>query len=765
MALLQAYMGRLYAPKPGVLVLNEAIDQLNSYSLIQINNKTLSIHSLTDTVIKLQLAASNNEEQLNQLILALDEVFNYQRYNLKTHEQIDRQKEKIIFDQLIVHIDKFSQNNHDPKAHNVLLKLVQYLIDVKANYKLAQIILERLEKLHLDTQAQQTLTAKVELLREKSYLAMSLGSTKQAMTKLEAALILIKTGKEGEVSQFIVDTLYCQLGNGYYLLGLYDKAQAQYRQVLTHAQTDGYNQAQAWCGLGNICLAQGTSQAELAYKKSLEIYLKIGKHVAHKEIARLYHNLALVNHEAGDYKAALQYFNSAQEVYQNFYFSQKHIDIAICLYNTARTLFFLGKLEDAESKVQMALKIYNNVFGVAGHVDTVAIVFYLGFLRCRQDKYEDGLAKYQRSLEIYDTSYKQETEDQAYANLHRYAKAYIDKKEYKNAEECYLILMQNRYPLLKQNGTRILQIPKEEKKTSDGQQIFSSEQNALFSACNLGDLKQVYALMDTDANVKLANGQGHTPLFIAAKAGHLTIVKHLVSMRNVKVDTENNSIFIASSQNHFQIVDFLIRTKCKVERDYTNPQVWIWNFPMASMVCGAMRVSYIKTIIDKIVDNFFNNDAEISNQASELMISFDVNLMPSLKHLQNKREGKSLRKSALEEIIFTLCIFDASMIFSLFRNAIASNWDNKSDDAPVLLSAMGINNSNALQLFNNTQSLDVEIDELLYINMEKCFIFEAKALPTLPSNHNKGSSSNMFSMHGYSDDENNGIQLRNQIKY
>ncbi len=762
--LLQVYLGRLYAPMPDVLVLNEAIDQLNSYSLIQVNNKTLSIHSLTHTVIKLQLVASNNEEQLNQLILALDEVFNYQRYNLETHEQIDRQKEKIIYDQLIVHIDKLSQNNIHPKTHGLLLKLVQYLIDVKANFKLAQTLLERLAKLHLDTQAQQSLTTKVELLREKSYLAMSLGSTKQAMIELEAALAFIKRGKEGEVSQFIVDTLYCQLGNGYYLLGLYDKAQAQYRQVLTHAQTDGYNQAQAWCGLGNISLAQGTGQAELAYKKSLEMYHKIGKHVAHKEIARLYHNLALVNHEQKDYKTALQYFDKTQEVYQNFYFSQKHIDIAICLYNTARTLFYLGKLEDAEAKVLLALKIYNNVYGVAGHIDTVAIVFYLGFLRCRQDKYEDGLGKYQRSLEIYDSSYKQEKEDQAYANLHRYAKAYIDKKEYKNAEECYLILMQNRYPLLKQKGTRILQIPKEEKKTSHGQQIFSPEQNALFSACNLGDLKHVFALMDTDANVKLANAQGHTPLYIAAKAGHLSIVKHLVSMRNVQVDADNNSIFIASSQDHFQIVDFLINTKCKGERDYTNPQVWNQYFSIAHMICGAMRVSYIKTIIDKVVDNFFSNDVEISNQASELMISFDVNLLPSLNHLQNKREGKSLRKSALEEIIFTLCIFDASMIFSLFRNTIAGNWGNKSEDAAVLLSAMGISNSNALQLFNNAQSLDVEIDELLYINMEKCFIFEAKALPSLPSNQNTSSNSNIFSSYSYFYDENNNIRSEKSNK-
>ena len=755
-ALLQEYLGATYKRIPSVLILNEAIDKLNSYSLIQADRETISIHSLVQTVIGMQATEKQSKECIKKFIICLNKLFDYQKYSIHLHEWKNTRKMKPFYDKLISHIYEISNKKHyetgnHQEAHSLLLKLTQYLIDVKADYRTAKVLIERLEQIH-NKVINQDSQAKAELIREKASLSMQLGNYAQASKEFEEALELHKKNISENTEKYFAAIIYYQLGNVFYFLGQYNKAEENYKHIFAIYQTTDKDEqaspaiAVAWCGIANIRFARHEyHQAEIAYRKGLEIYTTVLEKKEHREIANIYCSLAQIFHERKEYNTALSYYEMAQDIYQKVYANEQHIDAAICFYDLSHLLYSLKKDKEALEKVRIALQIYTKIYGQAGHIDMVIIVFYLGFLMCRQNQYENGLIKYQRALTIYDTLSKNEKEENAFFHLRRYADNYCVKKEFVKAEKCYLLLLQYRYAALKQKGTRIVQLNMEDGKDNyDGVYQSSSTQDAfhlkLIEACNQGDLRSVMHLSVQVSNINQSNIEGVTPLFAAAEKGHLDIVKNLVAIGEAKVASVKkmnqeikNPLLIASQHDHFQVVDYLLDFNIKIDEKDKKINARIWeskfNYRLVYQM-GAMRPERINEIIGNIVEHFFSDDAEISKQATEILLSFDERLLSGLYYLHNKSEGKVLRKNALEEIIFTLCTIDADAIFFLLKNILRYDYGSNKEKAIHFLKAIGLKND-YLELFMKKEFLGREVPEFIDNTMKQWFIFDSKNIQAM----------------------------------
>ncbi len=518
--------------------------------------------------------------------------------------------------------------------------------------------------------------------------------------------------------------------------------------------------------MGNINYAQDEMySARIFYEKSFGIINKISHNSSHKLIADIQGSLGLLNHKTNEFSKSIECYTNAYETYQKLYSTKRHVNIAIILYNHARLLFDMGKTEDSIEKIQQSLSIYNNIYGVYEHIDVVIIVFYLGFLKCRQGDYKSGLEKYQRAFQVYDKTLDINNEEIGFKNLFRYANHYLQKNEFREAEECYFIIMRYRYPILKKAGTRILNISIDKNLNGDASNA-DNVQDALINACSQGDGKQAISLMANNyASPSGANSDGITPLYAAVQNQHYHMVKLLFSFGNVKINNSKNPIFIASNHDSFETVDYLLHSITSTSVGNKNPLFWQNNTDYSFSLGGGPVVApaYI-TKMENILNNFFLGDDELKIQSAEFLISFNEGIFEGIRYL-NKNAKMILTKAGIEEIMLTLCTIDSEIIFLLFNACLLedveiSEFLFEADDndssfkhtprenltkklAVSLLKLMGINES-FMKMLCAEKPQKLIIKKFTDDKMKSIFIFDVNAYQRRIVDNQSGYSNNFI---------------------
>lgn len=114
----------------------------------------------------------------------------------------------------------------------------------------------------------------------------------------------------------------------------------------------------------------------------------------------------------------------------------------------------------------------------------------------------------------------------------------------------------------------------EEPTSKESQTQGQQEGHKLFEAVTNGDLEQVKSLLPTSStssnvsadspslSVNISDSAGFTPLIIAARRGHESIVSYLLSLPNIDVNARtskgNTALFYAAAKNNVNIVRMLI---------------------------------------------------------------------------------------------------------------------------------------------------------------------------------------------------------------
>ena len=105
--------------------------------------------------------------------------------------------------------------------------------------------------------------------------------------------------------------------------------------------------------------------------------------------------------------------------------------------------------------------------------------------------------------------------------------------------------------------------------SADANLVMCTGASPLYVACQNGHAKTMCSLLDARASTSQVTGDGVTPLLIAAQNGHVDIVRHLVSQRDLDLDSSDETdvtpLYIASQNGHIQIVRSLLERRAAVE--------------------------------------------------------------------------------------------------------------------------------------------------------------------------------------------------------
>jgi tetratricopeptide (TPR) repeat protein len=351
---------------------NKAISELKKYSLVSLEEKTLSIHRLVQDVIRDSLKQEQTEWR-NHCIKILNKL----RYS-----DFSTVESRELFSILSTHIDSVTNGISDEDAKEEVAQLYHFLgwgFDELADYPQALIwykkaldILEKvLGKKHPDTAS---IYSNIGLVYHAQ------GNYNSALGYHKKALVILKKGLDKENSNTVA--IYNNMGLTYRVQGNYDSALKNYRKALDiQEKVLGEEQhpvtAITYGSIGQVYQAQGNFDNALKYnKKALDIFENVlGKH---PNTAIVYDNIGQIYNSHCNYDSALKYFEKALDIFENVL--GKHPDTATTYNNIGYVYCSQGNFDSALEYFGKALDIYKKVLGnehpfTANTYDNIAEVY------------------------------------------------------------------------------------------------------------------------------------------------------------------------------------------------------------------------------------------------------------------------------------------------------------------------------------------------------------------------------------------------------
>ena len=246
-----------------------------------------------------------------------------------------------------------------------------WLIEEEQGYKLHQIIKEYMLANH--TPAFKEVKEQIDYfmqLIDNSADAQTAVDNRDKLIYFEAIVDFINRIKEENAK---VATLFDRLGNIYYHLGDYEKAQPLYEKALDiREKVLGEKHPDTATSYNNLA---GLYESLGDYEKALPLYkkaLKINKEVlgeSHPSTATSYNNLAGLYRFLGDYEKALPLYEKALKIREEV-LGESHPSTATSYNNLSVFYFKTGELKKAKEYVQKAIDIREKVLP-ANHPDLV----------------------------------------------------------------------------------------------------------------------------------------------------------------------------------------------------------------------------------------------------------------------------------------------------------------------------------------------------------------------------------------------------------
>ncbi|PSN77286.1 tetratricopeptide repeat protein, partial [filamentous cyanobacterium CCP4] len=382
-----------------LLELYDLLNPLGSYSLIRVGpeSQSLSLHSMVQEVIRLELGDAGCQTWVEPLLKATKEVIPAKVENL------DYQDWPILA-LLANHVQELA--NHYQQSEIASIEAAD-VFHVTGAY-----LLERGEYVLADPLLQKAMELRRSLFGdEHEDIATSLN---------QAAISLKLQGRYGEAELLYQEALAMRkrlLGNEhsdvaqslnnlavlYYNQSRYGKAEPLYQEALTMRKrllgNEHSNVAQSLNNLAGLYYSQGCyGEAEPLYQEALAMRKRLLGEV-HPDIATSINDLAVLYKTQGRYEEAEPLYKKALTMYKRL-LGEAHPFVAISINNLAALYKTQGRYEEAEPLFQAALVLQKQLLGEA-HPFTAAGLSNLATLYKTQGRYEEAELLYKEALAIY----------------------------------------------------------------------------------------------------------------------------------------------------------------------------------------------------------------------------------------------------------------------------------------------------------------------------------------------------------------------------
>ncbi len=380
----------LHKSASDLLTLNQMMANLLAFSLVKRleEDRLLSIHRLVQVVQRDRLTPMIQQQWVERVVCALNEVFPRETEDARTWPQCLRYLELAQeCDTLIQHYGLALVEGAD-----LLNRVGRYLYE-HACYSVAELLYQR--SLHLFEQQS------------------GCEHPQMATTLNNLALLYREQGKYEEAGLLYQRTL---------------RIQEQ------HLEPDHVAVAMTLQGWAILYYNQGKyGEAEPLYQRVLHIR---EQHLGpeHLQVAHLLNNLANLYKKQGKYEDSELLQQRALRIREQ-HLGPEHPLVAASLNNLANLYAEQGKHKEAELLQQRALRIWEQYLGPE-HPQMAASLNNLADLYREQGKYEEAEPRYQRSLQIWEQHLGPEHSDVAHP-LHGLACLYTCQGKYEEAEPLY----------------------------------------------------------------------------------------------------------------------------------------------------------------------------------------------------------------------------------------------------------------------------------------------------------------------------------------
>ncbi len=418
------------------VILNDALEPLTRYSLIQIDpdTRSYSTHGLVQEVLKSELSQDDYFTWARRTICAISHVFPDVEYDnwsvceaLLTHAKLATK----LIDELefnaeasIKLLDRLGQylfaRGQYYEAEPILVKVLsmkrkalgeKHLDVANSLHKLGMLYFEQGHYIAAQISLDQALSTRKKLLDEESidvasnFYALGLVYHSQGKYR-EAEPLFLKSStiKKNLLGDNHEDVLTClhELGNLYKFQGRYEEAEALYLNVLSERQkilrSDHPNIADSLNNLALLYYYQGKFlEAEPLYLSVLEIDRKnLGEE--HPDIAVSFNNLSLLYNAQGRYEEAESFCLKALRI-REILLGQEHPLVSQSVNNLAGIYESQERLKEAEKLYLDALAMDRHLLG-SNHPDLADSLNDLAGLYCKLERFSEAQKLYEEALDL-----------------------------------------------------------------------------------------------------------------------------------------------------------------------------------------------------------------------------------------------------------------------------------------------------------------------------------------------------------------------------
>jgi len=393
---------KLAAVASDPLALEEAVNALRRYSLVDVREDVLSIHRLVQAVIRDRLDEENKKRWAEAAVRLLDAAFNFKMGEVETWSECSRLLPHAMATSAHAEALKVSL----PETASLLNKLGLYLMRARAEFNDAKGIFERTLIINELAYGQNHHNVATSLNNIGSVLN-DLGDFNGAREYYERALA-IDEAAYGPNHPKVAIRLN-NIGGVFRALGDLQKAREYYERALAIDEAayepNHPDVAIRLSNIGGVFRALGDLQkAREYYERALAIdEAALGPN--HPNVAIRLNNIGSVLSDLGDLNGAREYYERALAIDEAVY-GQNHPRVALLLHNIGSGLSKLGELEEARKFFEKALAIRTAVYGpnhpaVASTISSLTSVTKALEERTeKQTLQERALEEVQRFLEL-----------------------------------------------------------------------------------------------------------------------------------------------------------------------------------------------------------------------------------------------------------------------------------------------------------------------------------------------------------------------------
>ncbi len=410
-----SYLGLALAPVAAdILLLNQAIEVLRAYSLVQRDpgEQTFSVHRLVQAVLQDTLSRAERCSWAERAMQAVNAAFPHAEQS--TWAQCERLLPHALLVTHCIEADQIMSK----EAGRLLYETASYLLDC-ARYAEARTLFQESLRIR-EQQPGPDHLEKAMTHRELGTAYREVGKFEEAKSHYQCALSLFENQLGSE--SLDVARVRANFATISYYLGNYEEAEHSFQHALpifekqvgpTHLTLAPLLTNQAEC-----YRVQGrNAEAEQLHLRALSIWEQYhGRE--HPIAANTLNNLGILYKDWGNYTEAESYYLRAQHIWEQR-LGAEHPHVGALCNNLAEMYKAQGRYKEAEQCGERALHIFEALGGE--HPYVAASLSTLADLCSQQEKYEQAEQLYQRALHIWEQTPESQNLDWATA-LHNFAR-------------------------------------------------------------------------------------------------------------------------------------------------------------------------------------------------------------------------------------------------------------------------------------------------------------------------------------------------------